>query len=268
MEREAEGAAQDAQPPRDAGGGRGAAGGEWPEPATRDAAGGIWPVPADGGDRQLARGGTLARDAQPAPAACDADDGARPAARDARAAARDARRDARWVRAVCRRGSRTAAEKLVHAYYDEIYVFAYRQTGCKEDALDLTQGIFMAVNTRSSVFPRSTAGRRRFARGCTGWPPTRPSTPAAARVPPPCRSTAWRCPPRETSRRRCATGFSWNRWRRSSPRSTPACRPCSGCTCSPRRASRNRRDAGAERVGGEVAVLPAGEEAERGVRCA
>ncbi len=41
-----------------------------------------------------------------------------------------------------RRGSRQAADKLVRAYYDEMYRFAYRQLGHKEDALDLTQTIF------------------------------------------------------------------------------------------------------------------------------
>ena len=53
--------------------------------------------------------------------------------------------EAKWIRAVQRRGSREAAEKLIERYYDEIYVFAYRQTGSKEDAMDLTQTIFLAV---------------------------------------------------------------------------------------------------------------------------
>ena len=235
MEREAEGAAQDAQPPRDAGGGRGAAGGEWPEPATRDAAGGIWPVPADGGDRQLARGGTLARDAQPAPAACDADDGARPAARDARAAARDARRDARWVRAVCRRGSRTAAEKLVHAYYDEIYVFAYRQTGCKEDALDLTQGIFMAVLRSLPTFDRRKASFRTWLyRVATNKAidARRRARPAAVPL------DGVEVPASGDFSAQVRNRLFVEQVEAFVSTLDPACRPCSGCTCSPRRASR------------------------------
>lgn len=51
----------------------------------------------------------------------------------------------KWIRDIQRRGSRQAADKLVRAYYDEIYRFAYRQLGHKEDALDLTQNIFLAV---------------------------------------------------------------------------------------------------------------------------
>lgn len=51
----------------------------------------------------------------------------------------------KWIRDIQRRGSRQAADRLVRAYYDEIYRFAYRQLGHKEDAMDLTQTIFLAV---------------------------------------------------------------------------------------------------------------------------
>lgn len=51
----------------------------------------------------------------------------------------------KWIREVQRHGSREAANRLIGAYYDEIYRFAYRQTGHKEDAMDLTQTIFLAV---------------------------------------------------------------------------------------------------------------------------
>ena len=51
----------------------------------------------------------------------------------------------KWIREIQRRGSRQAADRLVQAYYDEIYRFAYRQTGHKEDAMDLTQTICLAV---------------------------------------------------------------------------------------------------------------------------
>lgn len=51
----------------------------------------------------------------------------------------------KWIRAVQRRGDRQAAEALIQAHYDEIYRFAFRQTGDREDAMDLTQSIFIAV---------------------------------------------------------------------------------------------------------------------------
>lgn len=50
-----------------------------------------------------------------------------------------------WIREIQRRGSRAAADRLIRAHYDEIYRFVYRQTGHKEDAMDLTQSIFLAM---------------------------------------------------------------------------------------------------------------------------
>lgn len=50
--------------------------------------------------------------------------------------------------------------RLVRSYYDEIYVFVYRQTGCKEDALDLTQGIFMAALRSLPSYDRRKASFR------------------------------------------------------------------------------------------------------------
>lgn len=51
----------------------------------------------------------------------------------------------KWIREIQRRGSRAAADQLIRAHYDEIYRFVYRQTGHKEDAMDLTQSIFLAM---------------------------------------------------------------------------------------------------------------------------
>lgn len=51
----------------------------------------------------------------------------------------------KWIRDIQRHGSRQAADKLIRTYYDEIYRFACRQLGRKEDAMDLTQTIFLAV---------------------------------------------------------------------------------------------------------------------------
>ena len=50
-----------------------------------------------------------------------------------------------WIREIQRKGSRRAADQLIRAHYDEIYRFVYRQTGHKEDAMDLTQSIFLAM---------------------------------------------------------------------------------------------------------------------------
>lgn len=54
-------------------------------------------------------------------------------------------REQRWIRDIVRYGSCEAADKLIRSYYDEIYAFVYRQTGNREDALDLTQECFLAV---------------------------------------------------------------------------------------------------------------------------
>ena len=43
------------------------------------------------------------------------------------------------------RGNRADADTLVSKYYDEIYIFAYRQLGSKEDAMDMAQDIFVSV---------------------------------------------------------------------------------------------------------------------------
>ena len=54
-------------------------------------------------------------------------------------------RDEKWIRAIRRRGSKVAAEELVRTYYDEIFAYIDRQTGNRDDALDLTQESFIAA---------------------------------------------------------------------------------------------------------------------------
>lgn len=54
-------------------------------------------------------------------------------------------REKKLIREIQRRMSRTAADELIRSYYDEIYRFAYRQVGSKDDAMDLTQSIFIAM---------------------------------------------------------------------------------------------------------------------------
>ena len=66
----------------------------------------------------------------------------------------------RWIREIQRRGSRQAADKLVRAYYDEIYRFAFRQLGHKEDAMDLTQTIFLAALRALPTFDGQKASFR------------------------------------------------------------------------------------------------------------
>lgn len=70
--------------------------------------------------------------------------------------------ESKWIRDIQRRGdkARGAAEGLIDAYYNEIYVFAYRQTGHKEDAMDLTQDIFLAVLRALPGFDRRKAAFR------------------------------------------------------------------------------------------------------------
>lgn len=51
----------------------------------------------------------------------------------------------RLILKIQRYRSKRAADLLVRRYYQEIYVYVYRQTNRKEDALDLTQDIFISA---------------------------------------------------------------------------------------------------------------------------
>lgn len=66
----------------------------------------------------------------------------------------------KWIRDVQRHGTRQAADQLVRAYYDEIYRFAYRQIGHREDAMDLTQTIFLAMFRALPTFDHRKASFR------------------------------------------------------------------------------------------------------------
>ena len=50
-----------------------------------------------------------------------------------------------WIRDIQKRRAGDSADLLISAYYDEIYVYAYKQTHDKETAMDLTQDIFVAM---------------------------------------------------------------------------------------------------------------------------
>lgn len=53
--------------------------------------------------------------------------------------------ESRLILKIQRHRSKRAADLLVRKYYQEIYVYVYRQTNRKEDALDLTQDIFISA---------------------------------------------------------------------------------------------------------------------------
>lgn len=53
--------------------------------------------------------------------------------------------DKRWIQQIKKNGSEAAANNLVSKYYNEMYVFMYKQTFNQELALDLTQEIFISV---------------------------------------------------------------------------------------------------------------------------
>lgn len=49
------------------------------------------------------------------------------------------------IRRIQKTGSREEAEKLIKKYYDEIYIYVFKQISDKNTAMDLTQDIFIAV---------------------------------------------------------------------------------------------------------------------------
>lgn len=132
----------------------------------------------------------------------------------------------KWIREIQRRGSRQAADRLIRAYYDEIYRFAYRQTGHKEDAMDLTQTIFLAVlralpgfDSRKASFRtwlyriavhKAVDGRRKARGDIVPW-----------------RTGKRRIPPTLPTRSR--TGTCWTGWRGMSPAWTRIPRRCTAC---------------------------------------
>lgn len=51
----------------------------------------------------------------------------------------------RLILKIQKKSSRSAADTLVRKYYQEIYVYVYRQVGDREDSMDLTQEIFISA---------------------------------------------------------------------------------------------------------------------------
>ena len=71
--------------------------------------------------------------------------------------------DQRLIQQILRHGSRAAADALVRRYYDELFRFVYRQTGNREDALDLTQECFIAILHALPTYKAERAGFRTWA---------------------------------------------------------------------------------------------------------
>lgn len=53
--------------------------------------------------------------------------------------------DKRLIRYILNKGSNQAADELIRRYYDDLYFYLYRQVGNGNDALDLTQEVFIAA---------------------------------------------------------------------------------------------------------------------------
>ncbi|GAF21082.1 RNA polymerase sigma factor SigW [Bacillus sp. JCM 19047] len=68
--------------------------------------------------------------------------------------------DKRLIRYILRKGSDQAAEELIRRYYDDLYYYLYRQIGNGDDALDLTQEVFIsALKGLSSYDERKSSFR-------------------------------------------------------------------------------------------------------------
>ncbi|NLO86130.1 MAG: sigma-70 family RNA polymerase sigma factor [Clostridiales bacterium] len=66
----------------------------------------------------------------------------------------------KWIKAVLRRGSKDAADQLVRSYYDAVYTFVYHQMSSPENAMDLTQVIFIAALRSLPTYDAKKAGFR------------------------------------------------------------------------------------------------------------
>lgn len=66
----------------------------------------------------------------------------------------------KWIKRIKIFGSKKDAEQLVRVYYDEIYIFVFKQVNHTEIALDLTQEIFISMLQSISNYKKETAGFR------------------------------------------------------------------------------------------------------------
>jgi RNA polymerase sigma-70 factor (ECF subfamily) len=68
--------------------------------------------------------------------------------------------EAQAIRRIQKNGSRADADALVRRYYDEIFVYVWRQASDRDMALDLTQEIFMAALRAIHLYNPRRAGFR------------------------------------------------------------------------------------------------------------
>ena len=66
----------------------------------------------------------------------------------------------KWINGIRLFGSKKDADQLVRSYYDEIYIFVFRQINDEEKALDLTQDIFISMLQSISAYKRQMASFR------------------------------------------------------------------------------------------------------------
>lgn len=67
--------------------------------------------------------------------------------------------DDRLIRKI-KRADRQAADQLISRYYDEIYVFVYRQIFDKQNAMDVTQDVFVRMLRSLAGYDRSKSSFR------------------------------------------------------------------------------------------------------------
>ena len=66
----------------------------------------------------------------------------------------------KWIRRIKLFGSKKDADQLVRSYYDEIYIFVFRQINDTEKALDLTQDIFISLLQSIAAYRKQMASFR------------------------------------------------------------------------------------------------------------
>jgi RNA polymerase sigma-70 factor (ECF subfamily) len=66
----------------------------------------------------------------------------------------------RLISRIQRTGNRKAADELIRKYYDEIYIYAYKQISDKHTAMDVTQNIFISMLQSISTYDSKKAGFR------------------------------------------------------------------------------------------------------------
>ena len=66
----------------------------------------------------------------------------------------------KWINGIRLFGSKKDADQLVRSYYDEIYIFVFRQINDAEKALDLTQDIFISMLQSIPAYKKQMASFR------------------------------------------------------------------------------------------------------------